>query len=508
MPYIPRQYDSAKLFSKNYPDIGNIVQPEDKERIRAYNLYDDFYYNRPETFKVTLRGTSDTEIYLPSTKKIVNATSRFLAVDQGYTVNGSDSLRTFFDELFAREEVQKRQVRGKRSLLTRGDQMWYITADSRKLKGERITLNTVNPANVFRIEDSDNPMRVIGYHIVDLVRDPREANPQSPKKIARRQTYRKENGRITSECIGFEVGAWDDRYLAKDKLKPVWNYMPKKELPQEVTQLPIYHIPNDEPDGSSWGMSQVAGIEYIINALNQSMTYEDLSLVLQGLGVYVTTAPPPTDAATGKPTKYKLHPGNVVEIGEGDTFSRVTGVASVQPFQEHLKLLDEWSTSGAGIPDMATGNVDVSVAQSGIALALKMGPIIAENEDKQLAIEAKWNQMAYDLIKGWIPAFEQRGMTGTFKTTFGDPMPIDRTAYVQERVDLWTIDAITTEQLIDDLEKIGYKKVTPQKLYDQMATKADMAAGTQFQDELGASSPSFLGALGNSSSNGEVYLGT
>lgn len=502
MPYIPKQYDSAQLFAKNYPDIGNVIQPDDKMRCRAYALYDDFYYNRPETFRVTIRGTSDTEIYLPSTRKIVDSTARFLAVDFNYTITGDSGLLPLFDSLFAREEIPKKHVRGKRSYLTRGDQVYYITADDRKPRGERLSLNTIHPSSVFRIEDLDNPFRVVGYHIVDLVRDPRELDPKTPKKIARRQTYRKVNGRITTECIGFELGAWDDRYLSKDKLKPVWQYLKERELPEEITQLPVYHIPNDEPEGSSWGMSQVAGVEYLINALNQSMTYEDLALVLQGLGVYVTTAPPPTDPNTKKPTKYKMHPGNVIEIGTDDTFQRVTGVASVQPWQEHMKSMDAWAT--IGLPDMATGQVDVQTAESGIARLLKMGPIIAENEDKELAISGKWTQIGYDLIGQWIPAFEQSGLTGTFKPTFGDPMPVDRSAFVQERIDLWTIDAITTEQLIEDLVSIGYKKVAAEKLYEQMQKKADMAAGTMFNQEDGATSSNLTDTLGDSNGQEET----
>jgi hypothetical protein len=505
MPFIPKQYASARLWFKGYPNLGNIPNPDDRERITAYNLYDDFYYNRPETFKVTKRGTTDTELYVPSTKKIVNSTARYLAVGFDHVITGEAGLKEWFANIWIREEISKRFVRGKRSLLTRGDQMWYITADDRKKKGERITLNTIHPQSVFRIEDPENGDRVIGYHIVDLVPDPREPKgKKTTKQIARRQTYRKVNGRITTECVGFEIGTWDDRVLEKDKLKPVWQYMEEKTLPEEITQLPIYHIPNDEPDGSSWGVSQVAGVEYLINGMNQAITYEDLSLVLQGLGVYVTTASPPIDPITKKPAKYRMHPGNVIEISEGDSFERVTGVASVAPWQDHMKSLDQWAT--IGLPDMATGDVDVQTAESGIARILKMAPILAENEDKQLGIESKWNQMAYDLIKGWIPAFEERGHTGTFKVTFEDPMPIDRAAYIQERVDLWTIDAITTEQMIEDLEKIGYKKVAAEELYNQMQEKADKAMGSAFGEE-GATSPNLVGALGNST-NGRVLNGT
>lgn len=296
----------------------------------------------------------------------------------------------------------------------------------------------------------------------------------------------------------FELGKWDDRNLAKDELAPIQRLWPKYFLPEQITQLPVYHIPNEEPDGSSWGVSQIAGIEYIVNALNQSVTYEDLSLVLQGLGVYTTTASPPVDKATGKPAKYKLHPGNVIEMSQGDTFDRVTGVASVAPFQEHMTFLDRWAMDGSGIPEMATGSVDVSVAQSGIALALKMGPIIAENSDKQLAIQGKWEQIGYDLIHGWIPAFEGlNSENSVFKPTFGDPMPINRDTYIQETVDLFTADMITYDEMRIRLEKVGYARFSgaEQKLLDQAAKKADAAGGQGMLAEGGEISPNLVDAL-------------
>jgi hypothetical protein len=499
MPYIPKQYDSAKTFLGSYNNLGNITDALDNSRISAYSLYDDFYFNRPDTFKVTLRGTSDTEIYLPSTKKIVDATARFLAVDFDFTIAGgsSSALDTLLRNIFKREEISKRFIKGKRSYLTRGDQVWYITADPAKKKGEKLNIGTIHPSSVFRIENPNNAFQCIGYHIVDIVRDPREKDKTTDKKVARRQTYRKEpNGRISTEAGTFEIGAWDDRSLTPDKIKPVTRLWAKYELPEQITALPVYHIPNNEPDGSTWGLSQVAGIEYIINALNQSITYEDLSLVLQGLGVYVTTAAPPIDAATGKKAKYKLHPGNVVEMSQGDTFERVTGIASVQPFQEHLKLLDEWATSGAGIPDMATGNIDVSVAQSGIALALKMGPIIAENSDKQLGIGGKWDQLGYDVIHGWLPAYEGlNSPNSVFTSVFGDPMPVNREAYIQETLDLFNADTITLDEVRDRLEKIGYKKTAGvvEELYSQMSRKATALAGDVFGSSLeGTGAPDFM----------------
>lgn len=505
MPYIPKQYDSAKVFLKSYNNLGNIIDPLDNMRLNAYNLYDDFFYNRPETFKVTIRGESDTEIYVPSTKKIIKSTARFLATDFAYMLKGGEreAVSTYMDNLFAREEIQKKFIKTKQSGLTRGDSVWYITANPNKLLGERISLNSLHPSCVFRIEDPENEFRVIGYHLVDIVHDPRDKTNDINKRVARRMTYRKINGRITSEAMLFEIGGWDDRRLRPDELKPIWKLWDRFELPPEIKTLPVYHITNDEPDGSTWGLSQVAGIEYLINALNQSITYEDLSLVLQGLGVYVTTAGPPTDKVTGRKGKYRLHPGNVVELSQGDTFERVTGVASVAPFQDHMKLMDEWATTG--LPDMAQGQVDVSVAQSGIALALKMGPIIAENEDKQLAISGKWDQLGFDLIRQWLPAYEELDSPATqWNTVFGDPMPLNRESFIQETVDLFTTDMITYDEMRERLEKVGYEKLSDaeNKLLDQAAKKADAAGGQGMLNEGGAGAPNLIDALGSSISSG------
>jgi hypothetical protein len=257
--------------------------------------------------------------------------------------------------------------------------------------------------------------------------------------------------------------------------------MPLKTLPPSITTLPVYLISNNIPDGSTWGMSQMAGIEYLINAMNQSITYEDLSLVLQGLGVYVTTAQPP-EGPNGQPLKYKLHPGNVVEIGEGDTFQRVTGVASVAPFQDHLKYMDEYAEAGLGLPDMAVGTVDVATAQSGIALALKMGPILAENQDKELSLGGRWDQIGYDLIQGWLPAFEDiESLATVWTTTFGDPMPVDRTAEITEIIDLKTAGLILIDEARQKLEKLGYKydPGLTTKLLEEQTKITDTSLGTQ-----------------------------
>ena len=501
MPYIPRQYDSALAFLQGYGNLlGNITDPMDQQRIKSYSLYDDFYHNRPETFKVTLRGESDVEIYLPSTKKIIDATARFLAVDFDCTLKGGNvkAVQTYVDNLWKREEMPRKFVQAKKSGLTRGDAVWHITADDRKRPGDRISIHTMHPSCYFPIEEGE---RVVGVHLVDIVPDPRErtaVNPDKSKVVARRQTYRKEEGgRISSEARLFELGGWDDRNLRPDELKPLQGVRilsPKKLLPEEITAIPVYVVSNNVPDGSTWGLSQVAGIEYIINALNQSTTYEDLALVLQGLGVYVTTAQPP-QGPDGRPGKYRLHPGNVVEIGSDDTFQRVTGVASVAPFQEHMQWLDDYAAKGLGLPDMASGKVDVSVAQSGIALALEMGPIISENEDKQLTLGGRWDQIGFDLIHGWLPAFEGISSPETvWETVFGDPMPVNREATVGELVQLKTAGLLLIDEVRKKMEELGYEYSSDitEKLLQEARDIADTALGNQAGEGLGSDFQDYL----------------
>lgn len=497
MPYVPKQYDSAKAFLKGYGNLGNIPDSMDDMRCKVYALYDDFYHNRPETFTVTRRGDTDVEIYLPSTKKMIDATARFLAVGFDFKVKGGqqDLVNQYFVNLFKREELRRKFIQSKKSGLIRGDSIWYITADPNKPVGQRVSIKTIHPSSYFPIEDPDNADRVIGCHIVDLVRDPRDKNNKD-RKVARRQTYRKEgNGQISWEVRTFEIGGWDDRNLKSEDIKPVSIVVKKVLLPEQIRAIPVYHIPNNVPEGSSFGMSQVSGVEYIINALNQSITHEDLSLVLQGLGVYVSTAGPPTDSE-GRPAPYKLHPGNVVEIGQDDEFSRVSGISSLSPFQEHMSFMDKYMGDGLGLPDMAQGSVDVAVAQSGIALALKMGPIIAENQDKELTLQGVWNHIGYDLITGWLPAFEEiDSLTTEFETVFDDPMPINREAKINEIIQLKTANLILADEARQELEKLGYQ-------YNSSITEALLTQSVQ--ENIALSGDAFLqeSSVGQDNSEG------
>lgn len=475
MPYIDNQYASAgDLLSSD--SLINIVSENDKQRIKAYRLYENMYRNSPDTFEVVLRGDEDdpSSIYIPTCKKYVNTTARFLAVDFDYIIDeenevtGQDDLKkqlnTFLRKLFAREKIYSKFIQQKKWGLAWGDQVYHITADDTKREGERISIHVLHPGKYFPIEeDTGTGTRIIGCHIVDLVQDPRETDTK--KSVARRQTYRKQKtedgtgytGLITTELRLFEEGKWDDRH-PDNEIVNVKTLVEEKTLPATITQIPVYHIANDPPNGSSWGSSQVSGLETIITAINQGATDEDLTITMQGMGVYVSSAGPPVDPATGQQGTYKVGPRDVVEISEGQDFKRVSGLSSVSPFQDHLSYLNAEAQTAIGIPDMATGVVDVSLAESGIALALKMGPIIAENADKELEILAVWNNMLYDLVNMWIKEYEKIDFKAIPVTaTTGDPMPVNREKKIQEVILLFTSGLITIEQAQDALSELGWE---------------------------------------------------
>ena len=66
----------------------NVSNDLDNRRIGAYDLYENLYINSTQTLKIVLRGDDSYPILLPSGKKIVEATNRFLGVGFDFLVEG------------------------------------------------------------------------------------------------------------------------------------------------------------------------------------------------------------------------------------------------------------------------------------------------------------------------------------------------------------------------------------------------------------------------------------
>lgn len=460
--------------------------PDDSIRIQAYELYENLYFNRPENLKLLLRGVDDegtNPIYLPSARKCIEATNRFLAVEFDFAINpdrgepaAQATMERLMGNLFKREKMSVKFANQKRFGLIRGDACWHITADDSKEEGKRISIHELNPSNYFPIEDPDNPDRLLGCHIVDVVPDPED----DKKTIARRLTYLRKGvvprggdqpgymvpegvdiglAPITSETTHWAIGKWDDRNMKADDLEKVSHPSDRElvELPAQITSLPVYHWRNVTIPGETFGMSQISGIESLILAMNQSITDEDLYLVMQGLGMYWTDARPPVLPGTNTAGTWEIGPGVVVEVPEGHTFSRVDGVGNLDVFQNHIDSLGRHGMEGLGIPDIAAGKVDVTVAESGVSLALQLLPILASNAEKEEEILGTVDHMLYDISQQWLPAFESVTLPEVVVSAIvGDPVPKNRDSKIQEIILLFTSGLITVAMAQAELAKLGY----------------------------------------------------
>lgn len=445
---------------------------EDAVRIEAYRLYEAMYWGQPETFKLAWRGTEDQPIYVPSAKTIVEACNRYLAVGFDYSMQsqpggGSEQTkadaRIALDTLFRREKFFAKFTTAKRFGLVRGDSLFHIRADSDKPRGRRISILEVDPASYFPITDPNDPDKVIGVHLVDQW----TVDPLKPTEVRiRRQTYRKENGRVTSELSFWELGAWDDRPGSGHKLKRVTKdvpSVPKYELPPQITSIPVYHVMNQRTPLHPFGSSELRGLERIAAAINQGISDQEMALALAGLGQYVTNGGPPKDAE-GNDTDWIMGPGSVVDLSGAKNevfFDRVDGIGSVTPSIDHLNWLWRSMKEASATPDIATGAVDVSIAASGIALTLQMGPLLAKNAEKEDEILAVTDHMFFDLLNGWLPAYEQYIFEGVDAVpVVGDPMPVDRAAVIGEITALMATDPPilspeTARTILRD--KLGYE---------------------------------------------------
>lgn len=475
-------------YSTALPMMGPLdtwLSGEDATRLGAYALYEGIYRNVPQSFKLVQRGNEQNPIYIPAAKTIIEATNRYLCKRWTYALEpqvGSDSERQGLDlalkRIFRREQVYAKFATQKRFGLVRGDAVWHVVADENKPAGSRISIYEVDPAAYFPIQDDWNPEKTLGCHIVDPV------ELDGGKVVIKRQTYRKlEGGGISYELTWWETGAWDDRELDAKDLKPAkkippgeWNRPVAYELDPRITSIPVYHVKNNRVTGQPFGTSELSGLETLLAGINQSISDEDLALALEGLGLYATTSGPPVDE-NDKETNWRLGPGWVVEIDEDSTFERVSGVGSVQPYQTHIGSLRSFAHESAGIPDIAVGGGDVQVMESGIALAFRMSPLLAKNEEKEQEILSVSDHMLYDLTTMWMPVYEGLTTAARPVSIVDDPLPVNRKATLDEVVAMLSTDPplISTEYARTLLsEKLGYD--FPDEMSDTVVTEAQAIA--------------------------------
>jgi hypothetical protein len=99
------------------------------------------------------------------------------------------------------------------------------------------------------------------------------------------------------------------------------------------------------------------------------------------------------------------------------------------------------------------------VAESGIALYLQLGPLLAKNEEKEQELLGTMDQMFYDITQYWGPAFDEAAFLKNVvvSSVVGDPVPVNRNAVMTEVITLHDANLILTEMAIEAIaNKLGY----------------------------------------------------
>ena len=110
MVYNHKQFDAALDFLQAADN--NVVDALDKRRIQAQDLYENLYINSTFNLKLVLRGDDSYPIIMPSGRKMIEATNRFLGLNLDYLVEGvgdagtQQNLEDYFKALYKRELVK------------------------------------------------------------------------------------------------------------------------------------------------------------------------------------------------------------------------------------------------------------------------------------------------------------------------------------------------------------------------------------------------------------------
>lgn len=522
-------YDTALALGADPPTHISEDAVDDRNRVQAYDTYEDIFHNHPGIFSLVLKTSVGEEVYrrlIPSARSIVEATNRYLAV--GLTWAGVAAAPTsaadpaagaggasVSDEavgtvlgalsvLFQREAFGSKFMALKRWMLVRGDAMLHVTADPSKDEGTRIKITELLPGTYFAIEDPADAERVIGCYVINLIAD------DEGEEIAARLEYRKvvdeetaalangaPLGSIFMKLSFWETDGWDDRAgepgtaVAAPARFGAERFVPLLEgqaLPSDIKAIPVYHFRNNPRGGQIFGTSELQGIETIIAGISQVASDEDVAVALQGLGVYWTDSGRPKDDQ-GNDVSWSIAPASMIELQQERKIGRLDGISSVQPSLDHLKMLKNEARETTGTSAVATGVVDVAVAQSGVALAIQMQPTLAKNAEKEQEIGDKLDQLVFDLLNGWMPAYEGFNAQGvTVTSEFGDALPVDRAAIIAEVVALVNAKVVSAEfgrTVLND--KLGYN--FPPGMMDEIAAEASAlldATGARLDDALAA----------------------
>lgn len=434
---------------------------EDQLRVKAYEKYDQMYWNDPTQYAIrVLEG--ERPLYIPNARVIVNTTAYYLAkglkVQLGKGKN--NELEESFTNFLDRETFYATINLLKQTSICRGDGALHILANPDKEAGKRISIEALHPGNVYQVwDDDDHLVRAdIAYVWEDPEVEQDNLRGEDPEKIRVLRYTKEENLVYREELVYNKSDEWWEEETDSNRI-----LLEKKPLDPSITQIPIYWFKNMDW-GDEYGSSELRGLEIIQSSISQGSTDTQAALGLEGLGVYATDGGRPVDD-DGQESDWEVSPGKVMEVPQGSYFRRVEGVGSITPMMDQIKYLEEKVNLASGTSDVATGKVDVQVAESGIALAIKFLPTSAKLEFRDQAFVAKLKQLFYDL-KAWFKFYEDIDFADVeiLITMDEDKLPVDRKARLNELNNMVDRGIITKKYYREEAAKLGYDFPTEETL--------------------------------------------
>ena len=435
-PGVWTQYSTVAPFLGALPGW---VPSVDKQRIASYLKYDQMYWASEEGFDQVLRGDNENPIFLPTGRTLVNTLDRYTAPALSFRVVGGDTeaalmAQLAFDALFTREMFVPKFNGFKLMGGKLGDALIHVVGDLDKPLGKRLRITVVDPAAYFPVYDEDDPERIVKVHLAEQI------TIDGNVKV-NRLTYEK----VTDEATGRTVILRSHGIFATenwwDLTTPERVILAPEPLDPRITQIPVYHYKNGDPT-QPFGSSDLRGLEFTLAGINQAISDEDLTLAMEGLGVWATDGEAPVDA-DGNEVDWIFGPGRVITRANG--LRRMDGASSMSPYGEHIDRLERSARESLGASDVAIGRVTGTEAESGIALKIRLGPILAGTGKKDLELDGLLNQFFYDL-QFWLEVYEgipllTAGPDGpvpvaTVLAQFGEKVPVNLTEVITQVVQL------------------------------------------------------------------------
>lgn len=464
------------------------VPAADQVRIAAYQKYEEIYWTSEEGFQEVMRGDNENPVLMPTARTLVDTVNRYTATGFGYAVEplaGGDTnavvaAQLAFKNLFDRERFLSKFAGAKRKGIAVGDWCWHVYADPAKPLGKRLSLKSVDPGAYFPVYESDvvdggDPDKIVKVHLAEQVAVGKDT-------LVSRLTYERifdssgvQTGIQTSHAI-YKIDGWATAAAVK-----VRDIIPPTLLPAAIPAIPVYHIKNFD-DNAPFGSSEMRGLESVLVAISQTVSDEDLTVSIEGLGVYTTSGGAPVDSS-GNEVGWVMGPGRVLTHA-GD-LKRISGAGSVSPYGDHYDRMMGAVRAAVGASDAAVGKIDGATAESGIALLLQLGPMLAYSAEKDQTIRDVIGQMFYDL-SFWLAEYEELPLLLTTDEqgasvpavhvvpTFGDKVPTNAKAIIEQIVALRSLTppVISLETVMVMLREAGL----PLQANELDLVKAEQAA--------------------------------